>query len=207
MDTTLVVGAGTLISKLVKYAVNYHMIGLEALRDIPASIGGAITMNAGAFGTEIGDYINHVDVLVGGKICNYTQSECAFAYRQSLFKNTDMIILGAEITLNYGNLQDIENKLELNHRMRRATQPTEPSLGSTFKKCMDGSSPAYLIDHMGLKGKRVGGAMVSIKHSGFIINTGEATSKNYLDLAEIISEQIYEKYGIILEKEIIYLKD
>ncbi len=190
---------GFLAQKFLKEEIT----GFEELSGIPGTIGGAILMNAGAHGKEIKDIVTEVTAMdYNGKIFNFTNEEAEFTYRHSKFSNGEYIILQAKMLLQKGSKEEIKAKMDEYAQYRKEKQPIEyPSAGSTFKRGTDFIT-AKLIDEAGLKGYSIGGAKVSEKHAGFIINTGDATAKDVLDLARYVTDKVYEKFGKKIEFEI-----
>ena len=190
---------GFLAQKFLKEEIT----GFEELSGIPGTIGGAILMNAGAHGKEIKDIVTEVTAMdYNGKIFNFTNEEAEFTYRHSKFSNGEYIILQAKMLLQKGNREEIKAKMDEYAQYRKEKQPIEyPSAGSTFKRGTDFIT-AKLIDEAELKGYSIGGAKVSEKHAGFIINTGDATAKDVLDLARYVTDKVYEKFGKKIEFEI-----
>ena len=190
---------GFLAQKFLKEEIT----GFEELSGIPGTIGGAILMNAGAHGKEIKDIVTEVTAMdYNGKIFNFTNEEAEFTYRHSKFSNGEYIILQVKMLLQKGSKEEIKAKMDEYAQYRKEKQPIEyPSAGSTFKRGTDFIT-AKLIDEAGLKGYSIGGAKVSEKHAGFIINTGDATAKDVLDLARYVTDKVYEKFGKKIEFEI-----
>ena len=190
---------GFLAQKFLKEEIT----GFEELSGIPGTIGGAILMNAGAHGKEIKDIVTEVTAMdYNGRIFNFTNEEAEFTYRHSKFSNGEYIILQAKMLLQKGSKEEIKAKMDEYAQYRKEKQPIEyPSAGSTFKRGTDFIT-AKLIDEAGLKGYSIGGAKVSEKHAGFIINTGDATAKDVLDLAGYVADKVYEKFGKKIEFEI-----
>ncbi len=190
---------GFLAQKFLKEEIT----GFEELSGIPGTIGGAILMNAGAHGKEIKDIVTEVTAMdYNGRIFNFTNEEVEFTYRHSKFSNGEYIILQAKMLLQKGSKEEIKAKMDEYAQYRKEKQPIEyPSAGSTFKRGTDFIT-AKLIDEAGLKGYSIGGAKVSEKHAGFIINTGDATAKDVLDLARYVTDKVYEKFGKKIEFEI-----
>lgn len=190
---------GFLAQKFLKEEIT----GFEELSGIPGTIGGAILMNAGAHGKEIKDIVTEVTAMdYNGRIFNFTNEEVEFTYRHSKFSNGEYIILQAKMLLQKGSKEEIKAKMDEYAQFRKEKQPIEyPSAGSTFKRGTDFIT-AKLIDEAGLKGYSIGGAKVSEKHAGFIINTGDATAKDVLDLARYVTDKVYEKFGKKIEFEI-----
>ena len=190
---------GFLAQKLLKEEIT----GFEEISGIPGTIGGAILMNAGAHGKEMKDIVTEITAIdYNGKIHKFTNEQAKFTYRNSIFSNGKYIILQAKIILEKGNAKDIKAKMDEYAQFRKEKQPIEyPSAGSTFKRGTDFIT-AKLIDDAGLKGYTIGGAKVSEKHAGFIINTGNATAQDVLDLAKYVTDKVYEKFGKKIEFEI-----
>ncbi len=165
-------GAGTLIGKIAYTIAKEGISGLEFAGGIPGSLGGAIRMNAGAYGGEIKNSVNTVTYLdAEGELKKLTNGECEFSYRNSIFCKKPFIIIEAELKLPYGNKEEIESKMEEYAKSRKEKQPLMfPSAGSTFKRGTDFIT-AKLIDECGLKGYKVGDAEVSSMHAGFVVNT------------------------------------
>ncbi len=191
------------IGFLAQRFLKEEITGFEELSGIPGTIGGAILMNAGAHGKEIKDIVTEVTAMdYNGKIFNFTNEEAEFTYRHSKFSNGEYIILQAKMLLQKGSKEEIKAKMDEYAQYRKEKQPIEyPSAGSTFKRGTDFIT-AKLIDEAGLKGYSIGGAKVSEKHAGFIINTGDATAKDVLDLARYVTDKVFEKFGKKIEFEI-----
>ncbi len=196
-------GAGILLSAASLVAANSGLSGLEFASGIPGTIGGAVYMNAGAYGPEMKDVIVSVRCMDGdGNILELKNEECEFSYRHSRFTNSEMVILGCKMKLQHGDVDEIRAKISDLTKRRVTKQPVEkPSAGSTFKR-PEGYFAGTLIEEAGLKGKRCGGAEVSEKHAGFIINTGNATAKDVLALIEFVKKTVYDKNGVMLEPEV-----
>lgn len=190
---------GFLAQKLLKEEIT----GFEEISGIPGTIGGAILMNAGAHGKEMKDIVTEITAIdYNGKIHKFTNEQAKFTYRNSIFSSGKYIILQAKIILEKGNAKEIKAKMDEYAQFRKEKQPIEyPSAGSTFKRGTDFIT-AKLIDDAGLKGCTIGGAKVSEKHAGFIINTGNATAQDVLDLAKYVTDKVYEKFGKKIEFEI-----
>lgn len=197
------VGAGTKMGKLAHILLQNQISGFEELSGIPGTVGGAVYMNAGAHGKEMKDIVkNVVCVDYQGNEKKFTSQEVNFQYRNSCFKEKNYIITEVTLELQKGNSEEIKEKMEQYASYRREKQPIEyPSAGSTFKR---GSNfiTAQLIDQAGLKGYSVGGAEVSTKHSGFVINKGGATAKDVLQLVEYVKEEVKRKFDKEIELEI-----
>lgn len=222
------VGAGVSITQLLNYSVAKNLSGLEWAAGIPGTLGGAIRGNAGAFGDEIKDVIKEVVSLdISGprlKIIKRNNLDCKFNYRSSIFKKQSEIIIEASLLLRKGNRKSIETAIKQNINYRKKRQPLEyPSLGSTFKnvdirkiakkqyknfESIIKRDPfpvipaAYLISEAGLKGISRGGAMISPKHSNFIVNVAAATSSDVKNLIAFVKKEVYKKFKINLEEEI-----
>ena len=190
---------GMLAQKLLKQEIT----GFEEISGIPGTIGGAILMNAGAHGKEMKDIITEITAIdYNGQLHTFTNEQAEFTYRNSIFSSGKYIILQAKMMLVKGNTKDIKAKMDEYAQYRKDKQPIEyPSAGSTFKRG-DNFITAKLIDEAGLKGYSIGGAKISEKHAGFIINTGGATAQNVLDLAKYVTDKVYEKFGKKIEFEI-----
>ena len=199
--------AGVKNAILGRKALDNNLQGFEFAAGIPGTIGGAIRMNAGAYGGEIKDIVQDVEYLdyEDLKIKKITNKECNFEYRHSVFCENKNIILSATFKLENGIKEEIANRMNEFAKSRKEKQPLEyPSAGSTFKRGTDFIT-AKLIDECGLKGYQIGGAQVSEKHAGFIINKENATAKDIIDLVEYVKKTVKEKTGksIDLEVEII----
>ena len=190
---------GFLAQKLLKEEIT----GFEELSGIPGTIGGAIVMNAGAHGKEMKDIVTEITAIdYSGNIHIFTNEEAKFEYRNSIFSTGEYIILQVKLLLKKGNKEEIKLKMNEYAQYRKEKQPIEyPSAGSTFKRGTDFVT-AKLIDEAGLKGYSIGGAKVSEKHAGFIINTGNATAKDIIELIKYVQDKVYEKFGKKIELEI-----
>ncbi len=197
------VGAGYKMMALARELLNQEITGFEEFAGIPGTIGGAIYMNAGAYGKEMKDIVISTKCMdLDGKIFTLSNKEQEFTYRDSIFEKNNYIILETTLQLNNGIKSKIENKMTKLLKERKEKQPIgEPSAGSTFKR-QEGIITAKLIDECGLKGYSIGGAKVSEKHAGFVVNSNNATAKDVLDLIKYIKEKVYEKYGIKIEEEL-----
>lgn len=208
-DGIIVSGAGVSLTRLCNFAKEHSLTGLEFAYGIPGSVGGAVYMNAGAYGGEIKDVLYSVRSMnkEGGDITEVFRKDLDISYRNTSFMKNDRIITSAFFKLEEGDVTEITAKMEELMGKRKNSQPLEfPSAGSTFKRPAIGYAAA-LIDQSGLKGTAVGGAEVSTKHAGFVINKGGATFKDVTALMEIIKTTVYEKHGIMLEPEVELLKD
>lgn len=207
-DTTLVCTAGASLSQLCNTALEYSLTGLEFAYGIPGTLGGAVFMNAGAYGGEMKDVITSVKAMtLQGDIKIYSASELDFSYRHSRFSESGEIILSAAVRLEKGDRTEIKSKMDELMEKRRSKQPLEyPSAGSTFKR-PDGSYASLLIEQCGLKGVHVGDAEVSTKHSGFIINKGNADFSQLMELIQTVKDTVKGKTGYILECEPLIITD
>lgn len=198
--------AGARLSSLTNFAINNGFKGLEFAGGIPGSVGGGVFMNAGAYGGELKDVIHHVYAADRkGIIHAFSNEECDFSYRHSFFSDRDLVILEAVFSLEKGDPEESAEILRELNRRRKEKQPLEyPSAGSTFKR-PEGYFAGPLIESTGLKGVRIGGAEVSEKHAGFIINRGGATSKDIYDLIRLVQDSVYEKHGVRLEPEVRFI--
>lgn len=198
--------AGIPLAALSAIALKEEISGLEFLSGIPGTIGGAIRMNAGAYGTEMKDIVLKTKVMsYDGKIKTLSLEEQKFSYRNSIFSNNKYIILETTLKLKKGIKAEIEEKMNEYSLSRKNSQPLEyPNAGSTFKR-VEGKITAKLIDDCGLKGFCVGDAEVSMKHAGFIVNRGNATAEDVLNLTEIVKEKVKEKFDVNIELEILVL--
>ncbi len=204
-DGTVVCGAGASLTALCNTALENGFSGLEFAYGIPGSVGGAVVMNAGAYGGEIKDVIVSAKVLDGGEIKEITLPDMALGYRTSVFKTQRLIIISATFKLQKGVKSEIKNKMTELMQKRKDKQPLEfPSAGSTFKR-PEGYFAGALIEKSGLKGFGVGGAEVSEKHAGFVINKQNATSNDIKTLIKHIQDKVLLDSGVMLEREVIYL--
>lgn len=202
-EEEVTVGAGVKVMALAQKLLSEELTGFEELSGIPGTIGGAIRMNAGAYGKEIKDICIQTTYLdENNNIKILKNNEQDFSYRHSIFEDKKYIILETKLKLEKGKKEEIKGKMEELSAERKEKQPWEyPSAGSTFKR-KEGVITAKLIDECGLKGHSIGGAEVSEKHAGFVINKGNATAKDILDLIEYIKKNVYEKFNIEIEEEI-----
>ena len=208
-DDYIEVSAGVQNAYVANIMLNNEMTGFEFASGIPGTIGGAIVMNAGAFGSEMKDILYEVSGidLNTHKSFNFNNDDCKFSYRTSIFQNNqNLFILSAKIKYSQGNREDIKNLMNEYKEKRLSTQPLDkPSAGSTFKRG-DGFITAKLIDEAGLKGYSIGGAMVSTKHAGFIVNTGSATAKDIEELIKYVKDEVYKKFNKKIEEEVRIIK-
>lgn len=194
---------GVLLSTLSAKAAENSLTGLEFASGIPGSLGGAITMNAGAYGGEMKDVLVSADVLTKElEVKTVTAGDLHLSYRHSILPEEEYILLNATLRLKKGNLNEIKNKMKELGEQRREKQPLQfPSAGSTFKR-PEGYFAGKLIQDADLKGKSIGGAQVSEKHAGFVVNKGNATTQDILDLISFCQQTVFEKFGVSLETEV-----
>lgn len=201
-EVTLYAEAGASLKSLANKALELGLGGLEAISGIPGTVGGAVYMNAGAYGSEIKDVVTKIRYIKDDSIAEIDASEANFAHRKSIFQDKGYIILGAYFKLEKKDKKDIEEEQRDYTQRRKDKQPLEyPSAGSVFKR-PEGYYASKLIEDAGLKGLSVGGAMVSKKHSGFIINTGSASFDDVVTLIEKVKAIVLEKFAVSLEEEI-----
>lgn len=195
--------AGCLLSKVSKLALKNSLTGLEFASGIPGSLGGAIAMNAGAYGPEMKDVITKVKCIdTNGNILEYNNKEMNFGYRHSIVGDKNLIVIEAEMILDNGNYTDIKTYMDELTEKRTTKQPLSmPSAGSTFKR-PEGDYASRLIDVAGLRGVRYGDAQVSEKHCGFVVNLGNAKAEEVFNLIKIIQKTVKDKYGVELETEV-----
>ena len=206
-EVEVIVGSGNKMMSLALQLKNQEISGFEQLSGIPGTIGGAVYMNAGAYGKEMKDIVISTKCMnMDGKVFELSNKEQQFEYRSSIFSKNKYIILETKFKLQRGKKEDIEEQMNEYLNQRKAKQPLEyPSAGSTFKR-QEGIITAKLIDECGLKGHKIGGAMVSKKHAGFIVNTGNATAKDVLELIKYVKDKVFEKFNVRIEEEIRVLK-
>ena len=195
--------SGILLSTLSKSIVNESLSGFEFASGIPGTIGGAVTMNAGAYDSEMKNIVEEVVAMdMDGNIKTFTNQEMNFRYRKSRVTDETLVVLEAKLKLGKGSIEDIKAKID-DFTVRRTTkQPlTAYSAGSTFKR-PEGYFAGKLIEDAGLKGIIMRNAAVSSLHSGFVINTGDATCENILELIEFIKLTVFSKFGVMLEEEV-----
>ncbi len=205
---TLICSAGATLSLIARTAYENSLTGFEFAAGIPGSLGGAIVMNAGAYDGEMKQVVKSVKLMTtDGDIITKTNDEMKFSYRHSILKEEDFIVLEAAIGLSWGEKDEIKEKMDDLAARRRDKQPLDyPSAGSTFKR-PEGHFAAKLIDDAGLRGYSVGGAKVSDKHCGFVINSGNATSSDIYTLIKKVQEKVKASSGVRIEPEVILLGD
>ena len=201
--TKIYAQAGAMLSALATAAADEELTGLEFASGIPGTVGGAVFMNAGAYDGEIKDVIEYADVIDSeGNTHRLIKDELELSYRHSVIAEKNMIVVGAMFNLNKGIKKNITDKMADFAKRRRDKQPLNyPSAGSTFKR-PEGYFAGKLIEDSGLKGKTVGGAQVSEKHAGFVVNIGNATSSDIIALMDGCIETVYNKFGVKLEPEV-----
>ena len=200
----LIASAGEFLPVLAKRACEKGLSGLEFACGIPATVGGAVKMNAGAFGCDISKVCESVSLLKNGEIASYSTRELGMRYRDGRIGSA--IVLTATFALKEKDPDSIAAEMRENDEARGRSQPREPSCGSAFKRA-NGSSPAIYIQGCGLKGVRIGGAAVSGKHCNFIVNMNGAQTRDYLRLVDVIKDKVRERYGVELEEEFVFLRD
>lgn len=206
-DDTLSFSAGTNLVSLCRFALENSLSGLEFAFGIPGTCGGAVFMNAGAYGGEMKDVLTEVTHLTPDmKIETISADKADLSYRHSVYKTNGCVILSAKVKLHKDNKEDIKARMDDFLGRRKDKQPLEyPSAGSTFKR-PEGYFAGALIEQCSLKGKSVGGAQVSEKHAGFVINKGGATSTDILNLIDFIKTTVETQTGVTLEPEVIVLR-
>ncbi|MBR5995349.1 MAG: UDP-N-acetylmuramate dehydrogenase [Eubacteriaceae bacterium] len=202
-DNVITALSGSLMSETASFAARHSLSGMEALNGIPGSVGGGVYMNAGAYDGEVKNILVSVDAMDRqGNLRRYAAEDASLSYRHSIFSENGETIVRARFALSEGEEKEIRSRMSDYNARRREKQPLEyPSAGSTFKR-PEGYYAGALIEQSGLKGASVGGAMVSEKHAGFIINKGSATSADILNLIEHVRETVYQHFGVMLEPEI-----
>jgi len=200
--TKVTAGGGLGLAQLLRFCIDCALIGLETLAGIPGTVGGGIKMNAGIQGTEIGDIVSSLMIMGSSGQINWLKGEeIHFGYR-SIDLPRETIILQGEFSLQKGKAKDIKERMEAILRTRRKTQPLSlPSAGSIFRNPR-GIPAGQLIEELGLKGFRIGDAMVSTVHANFIVNLGAACAKDVIGLIDVIRERVYQERGITLELEV-----
>ena len=202
-DDCITVGAGMLLSKTANRAAEHGLTGMEFAAGIPGSIGGAVVMNAGAYGGELKDVLESVRVMTpDGEVKELKTEELDLGYRHSCIPERGYIVLSARIRLEKGDPEAIRVRMDELAAKRREKQPLEyPSAGSTFKRS-EGYFAGKLIEDAGLRGYQEGGAQVSEKHCGFVINRDHATASDIAGLCGTVQKRVYEQFGVKLETEV-----
>lgn len=202
------VQAGALLSQTATVAKDAGLSGMEFAAGIPGTVGGGIVMNAGAYDGEMKQITQSVKVMdQEGKILILDNDTMEFGYRTSIIKNRPFIVLEVELRLKEGNKEEIQAEMNELMEKRRSKQPLNfPSAGSTFKR-PEGHFAGKLIMEAGMRGYRIGGAQVSEKHCGFIVNTGKATAADIREVIEEVQERVKKRFNVMLEPEVIFLGD
>ena len=202
-ENIIIAGAGVMLSKLANTAAREELTGLEFAAGIPGTVGGAVMMNAGAYGSEMKNVLLWADVMdQDGNVKLMKNEELELGYRTSCLERLGLFTVRAAFKLTPGDPEVIRSQMEELARKRKEKQPLEyPSAGSTFKR-PEGYFAAKLIDDCGLRGLTVGGAQVSEKHAGFIVNIGGATASDILELMRQVEQRVFEQFGVHLEPEV-----
>ena len=202
-ETHIQVMAGVTMSRAAVFAANLGLAGMEFAHGIPGTVGGGVYMNAGAYGGEISDICESVQVMdYSGEVKTLSRDQMDFSYRHSCLEGQNAVVVSAVFELIPGSSDEIRSKMKDFQQRRMASQPLDlPSAGSAFKR-PSGGYAAALIDQAGLKGYRIGGAAISEKHAGFAVNLGGATAADVKALLTQVSETVYNSTGILLEPEI-----
>lgn len=196
--------AGANLSKVISFALEHNLSGLESLSGIPATVGGAVVMNAGAFGKTISDCVVEIETLSNGRIKKYDTNQCAFGYRTSRFKKNGETVVSATFSFSKEDKEKIKRQIENINLMRKAHHPEGRSCGSVFLNPKPNSAGA-LIERANLKGLSIGGAKVSEKHGNFIITNQTATANDVRQLILHIKDKIFSVFGITLKEEVEYV--
>ncbi|MBQ8596655.1 MAG: UDP-N-acetylmuramate dehydrogenase [Lachnospiraceae bacterium] len=206
--TKIKAGAGALMSQIAGVALKHGLAGFEFASGIPGTVGGGVVMNAGAYDGEMKQVVECVTVMNDkGEILEISGKDMEFGYRTSIIKNRPFVVLEVVMQLQEGDGEAIRAKMDDLARRRREKQPLEfPSAGSTFKR-PEGYFAGKLIMDAGLRGYSIGGARVSDKHCGFVINAGNATAADVAEVIQEVQERVKDKFGVTLEKEVIFLGD
>lgn len=204
IDTMIVAKSGVRLSELSKRAADAGLAGLEFAEGIPGTLGGAVYMNAGAYGGEIGDLVRQITCMnTAGELIRLNRSDLDFGYRRSSIQGRNLVILEVNLQLTLGDTVTIKSVMKQYAGQRKTKQPLEfPSAGSVFKR-PEGTYVGPMVEQLGLKGYRIGDAEVSEKHAGFIINRGSASARDVLDLIKFVQAKVKEGFGIDLEPEIL----
>ena len=205
-ENRLQVQAGAALSKVALFAMERGLEGLEFAAGIPGTVGGGVVMNAGAYGGEMKQVVESVRVLSSeGEILTLDNDTMEFGYRTSIIRNRNFTVLSVTFRLREGNREEIRARIEDFQKRRMEKQPLNyPSAGSTFKR-PEGYFAGKLIMDAGLRGFQIGDARVSDKHCGFVVNVGKATARDVTDVIEEVQEKVRERFGVSLEREVIYL--
>jgi len=202
-DSEVIAGSGTNLNELIANCAENNLRGLEFLAGIPSTVGGAVAGNAGTPNKAIGDFVKEVKVLTPDlSVKVFLKEECGFAYRRSIFQESEYIILSVSFELEKGSKEAIREDIKSVIEKKKKSQPLDlPSAGCIFKN-PKGISAGQLIDELGLKGKNIGQAKISEKHANYIVNLGGATADQVVQLISYIKQQVRDKKGIQLENEI-----
>lgn len=202
-ETQLEVFAGESMARTAVFARQHALTGLEFAHGIPGTLGGGVFMNAGAYGGELWQVVQSVTVLtLDGALRQFAAADCGFGYRSSVFQQTPCVIVSAQLQLQKGDPAAISETMRTLMEKRKASQPLElPSAGSTFKR-PEGYFAGPLIEQAGLKGQGIGGAAVSEKHAGFVVNRGGATTDDIRRTLELVQTRVLETSGVQLEPEV-----
>ncbi|MGR5875165.1 UDP-N-acetylmuramate dehydrogenase [Bacillus pacificus] len=202
--TTIVAQCGAAIIDVSRIALEHNLTGLGFACGIPGSVGGALYMNAGAYGGEISYVLTEAVVMTGdGELRTLTKEAFEFGYRKSVFANNHYIILEARFELEEGVYEEIKAKMDDLTFKRESKQPLEyPSCGSGISNAHLITFAGKLIQESGLQGKRIGGVEVSLKHAGFMVNVDNGTAQDYIDLIHFVQKTVEEKFGVKLEREV-----
>ena len=204
LNNSVNVQSGVLLQDLALATYQLGLSGIETFYDVPASVGGALIMNAGAYGDEIYTYVKSVKILdiKTSQIKEYQKADIDYGYRYSMFKNDENIcILSAEFEFEKKPKIEIKTKLNDIYSRRLANLPQKPTAGSVFKRTQANMPVGVMVQELGLKGKIIGDAQISPKHGGIIVNNGNAAGKDIIELIEYIKAQIFEHYKIKLDEE------
>ena len=203
---TITAQAGISLKALADFALENSLTGLEFASGIPGTLGGAVTMNAGAYDGEMKNVIKSIEVITAdGSFKTIPADACAFGYRSSILQKKPWVLVGVNLILKKGEAQTIKEKMNDLNTRRRTKQPLDyPSAGSTFRR-PEGYFAGKLIQDAGFKGRSVGGAQVSEKHSGFVINKGGATADDILALITLIQTGVHQQFGVDLKTEVIVI--
>ena len=199
----IIAGAGAYLKHVSQFAAENGLTGMEFACGIPGSLGGAVFMNAGAYDGDMSGIVVQVKTVThNGKILTYEKDELDFGYRHSVFQHNGQAICEITLELASGDKEAIQAKIDDFTQRRESKQPLEmPSAGSTFKR-PQGYFAGTLIDETGLKGLQVGGAQISTKHAGFVVNSGNATAADVLNLIKEVQDRVYAKNGVKLFPEV-----
>lgn len=207
VETNVVAGAGFSLQSLARQTSKLGLSGLEFAGGIPGALGGSTFMNAGAHTGDLSMIIKTVTTVTSlGTVKHYTNEQCQFGYRHSIFQENDDIIVEIEMELNQAEVADVFKRMSGNLEYRKEMQPLDkPSFGSTFRN-PEGNHAGLLIEQVGLKGYKIGGAQISEKHANFIVNNDLASTQDYIDLIELIKSTVKAKTGFELETEVRIVK-